>query len=288
MQINQKTIVVHLVSDSTGEVLGSVSRFLSAIYFDVSIKERYWYLTKTQRQVEDIITEVLAIKNQGLDCFVLHSFKNHALETQLEQGLKKASIVNVSATKYIARLFKSSFKLQNDLKQQKSDAFGGWGGGDFGQDYFQKIEAIEYTIAHDDGSLTEDLSEAQIVIIGPSRTSKTPVSIYLAYRGFKVCNIPFVSDDFFDVPYLKSLKNAVIVGLTINPERLEGIRQTRLNYIQSSGAKTDYVDIAKIKDEIQRARRLYSRLECFVIDVTQKSVEETAAYIASIYQKKIE
>jgi len=274
----QKQIIVHLVSDSTGEVLGSLSRFLSSVYFNTSIKERYWYLTKTQKQIDDIIGEIKA--NTNTQSFVLHSFKNPSLEGYLESALKANKLPNTSATKYISKLFKNTFGLQNEQGVTKQ-----FDNGEFGQDYFQKIEAIEYTIAHDDGNLADSLDEAQVVIIGPSRTSKTPVSIYLAYRGFKVCNIPFVTEDFFNLNYLKSLKNTTIIGLVINPDRLEGIRQTRLNYI-SNGAKTDYADIEKIKEEIQRARRFYSKLGCFVIDVTQKSVEETAAYIVSIYQKR--
>ena len=151
-------------------------------------------------------------------------------------------------------------------------------------EYFSRVEAISYTLNHDDGQSTWDLYDADIVIVGVSRTSKSPTSVYLSCRGYKTANIPFVSIETIPTT-IYDLKKPLIVGLTINPEKLVQIRQSRLSSLgQESG--TDYINIESIKSEISESRKLFAKLNSPVIDVTKRSVEETAAKIIQLFQEK--
>jgi hypothetical protein len=151
-------------------------------------------------------------------------------------------------------------------------------------EYFSRVEAISYTLTHDDGQSAWDLFDADIVLIGVSRTSKSPTSVYLSCRGHKTANIPFVSIE--TIPQtVYELKKPLIVGLTINPEKLVQIRQTRLASLGQEG-ETNYIDLEVIKKEVSESRKLFSRLQCPVIDVTKRSVEETAARITQLLQEK--
>jgi regulator of PEP synthase PpsR (kinase-PPPase family) len=150
--------------------------------------------------------------------------------------------------------------------------------------YFLRVDAISYTLNHDDGQAAFDYYDADIIIIGVSRTSKSPTSIYLSLRGYKVANIPFVNIQ--NIPEtVYQLKKPLIVGLVINPEKLVNIRQTRLNSIGENNI-CDYTDIEKIKEEILESKKLFAKLQCHVIDVTKKSVEETSAKIIQLLQDK--
>jgi regulator of PEP synthase PpsR (kinase-PPPase family) len=151
-------------------------------------------------------------------------------------------------------------------------------------EYFSRVDAISYTITHDDGQSSWDLYEADIVIVGVSRTSKSPTSVYLSCRGYKVANIPFVSIETIPTS-LFEIKKPLIVGLIINPEKLAQIRQSRLTSIGQE-ASSNYVEIESIKEEVAESRKLFNRLNCPVIDVTKRSVEETSAKIIQLLQEK--
>jgi hypothetical protein len=152
------------------------------------------------------------------------------------------------------------------------------------EEYFSRVEAINYTINHDDGQLSQNLYDADIIIIGVSRTSKSPTSVYLSCRGYKTANVPFVNIDA--IPQnIYDLKKPLIVGLIINPEKLVQIRQNRLISIGQIN-ETDYIDIDSVKIEVAESRKLFAKLNCSVIDVTKSSVEETAAKIIQLLQKK--
>jgi regulator of PEP synthase PpsR (kinase-PPPase family) len=151
------------------------------------------------------------------------------------------------------------------------------------QDYFDRVEAVNYTIAHDDGANTIDLEDADVVLVGVSRTSKTPTCVYLSYRGLAAANVPFVKgcplpDSLF------SLKKPLVVGLVISPDRLEQIRKSRLLSLKED-RETSYVDIDKIKEEVIEARKLFLKYKWPVLDVTRKSVEETTAIILQMLTK---
>jgi regulator of PEP synthase PpsR (kinase-PPPase family) len=151
------------------------------------------------------------------------------------------------------------------------------------EEYFEKMDAIHYTLAHDDGQEVETLDEADIILIGPSRTSKTPTCVYLSNRGIQAANIPIVNASSLP-DNLFQLEKPLIVGLTIDPERLEQIRKSRLLSLNET-SNTDYIDYEKIEQEIKEARKLYTQHKIPVIDVTRKSVEETCANIMQIYTK---
>jgi regulator of PEP synthase PpsR (kinase-PPPase family) len=151
-------------------------------------------------------------------------------------------------------------------------------------EYFMRVEAINYTINHDDGQGAWDLYDADIVIIGVSRTSKSPTCVYLSCRGYKAANIPFVKMDLIP-DSIYELKKPLIVGLTIDPNKLMQVRESRLKYLKQD-LEGEYVDIDSIKNELTESRKLFSKLSCPVIDVTKSSVEETAAKIMQLVQSK--
>lgn len=266
-----KKINIHLISDSTGETLSSISRAVMSQFEGCEAKEFVWPLVRTTSHIDRIISSIN--ENPGIILYtilkdeLIDKIKNHCHEV----GLPCVSAISpvVSAfSRYLDTPITKAIGRQHHLDQE----------------YFDRVEAINYTINHDDGQMSHEVSRADIIIIGVSRVSKSPTSIYLSCRGYKVANIPFVNIQ--TIPQeLFSAKNSLIVGLTINPEKLSQIRSTR---IKSLGEKseTDYIDIEKIKNEILESRKLYQKLECCIIDVTRKSVEETAAQIISLVQQK--
>ena len=266
-----KKINIHLISDSTGETLSSISRAVMSQFEGCEAKEFVWPLVRTTSHIERIISSIN--ENPGIILYtilkneLIDKIKNHCYEV----GLPCVSAISpvVSAfSRYLDTPITKAIGRQHHLDQE----------------YFDRVEAINYTINHDDGQMPHEVSQADIIIIGVSRVSKSPTSIYLSCRGYKVANIPFVNIQ--TIPQeLFSAKNSLIIGLIINPEKLSQIRSNR---IKSLGEKseTDYIDIEKIKNEILESRKLYQKLGCCIIDVTRKSVEETAAQIISLVQQK--
>ena len=150
-------------------------------------------------------------------------------------------------------------------------------------DYFSRIEALNYALSHDDGQMTDELEEADVVLVGPSRTSKTPTCVYLSYRGLYAANVPFVSG--CPLPEnLFSLNGPLVVGLVVTPERLVQIRKTRLQSL-SEDKTSDYVEMDKVKEEILEARKLFAKYNWPTIDVTRRSIEETVAKIINLYRE---
>ena len=153
----------------------------------------------------------------------------------------------------------------------------------FDESYFDKVEAIEFSLKHDDGQVLLDLEDADIILVGPSRTSKTPTSVYLAYNGFKTANVPFIYSFPFP-PTLESLKNPIIFGLIINPVRLIEIRESRMHLLQINDS-SDYTNIEIVQEECRGVKKLCLRNNWEVIDVSRRSIEETAAIIMKYYYK---
>ncbi len=269
---NPKRIInLHLVSDSTGETLSSVSRAVLAQFEDVESNDFIWPLTRTKGQIEKVKESIT--KNPGI---VLYTILEDTLIENLKSHCFSLQIPCIPVLSRIIDEFSSYLGLnisQTIGRQHLLD-----------RDYFSRVEAINYTINHDDGQSSWDLYEADIVILGVSRTSKSPTSVYLSCRGYKTANISFadpktVPTNIFD------LKKPLIVGLTINPEKLVQIRQTRLALL-GKDIESDYIDVEAIKGEIAESRKLFAKLNCPVIDVTKRSVEETAAKIIQLYQEK--
>jgi len=265
-----KTFHIHLVSDSTGETVDHVSRASLVQFPDIEAVEHVWTLVRSTEQLEKVIRSIE--ENPG---FVLYTFVNQQHSELLEEGCRRLQVPCVSVLDpIIAALgtYLNAKTLARPGGQHVMDA-----------EYFSRIEAMQYALAHDDGQSTWDLEEADIILLGVSRTSKTPTSIYLANRGIKTANIPIVPgcpipEELFNV------SSPLVVGLTKDPKRLVEIRRQRLKLLDQD-ENTDYVDIEMVSKEISDARRLYAKHEWEVINVSRKSIEETAATVIQLYQE---
>ncbi|MFT6106829.1 MAG: regulator of PEP synthase PpsR (kinase-PPPase family) [Rickettsiales bacterium] len=268
-----KTVNLHLISDSTGETLSSISRAVLSQFENVESIDFIWPLIRTKSQIEKAKESIA--KNPGIVLYTI-------MEDNLIEDLKKHCYkLNIPCIPALSRIID---EFSNYLGLNVNHAVGRQHNLD--REYFSKMEAINYTINHDDGQSSWDLYDADIVILGVSRTSKSPTSVYLSCRGYKTANVSFA--DIKTVPTnLYDLKKPLIVGLTINPEKLIQIRQNRLALI-GGDLDSDYIDIEAVKSEISESRRLFAKLNCPVIDVTKRSVEETAAKITQLFQAKRE
>ncbi|MFT5703085.1 MAG: regulator of PEP synthase PpsR (kinase-PPPase family) [Rickettsiales bacterium] len=271
--VTSKNINLHLISDSTGETLSSISRAALSQFENIDSTDFIWPLTRTKSQIEKVKESIT--KNPGI---VLYTLMEDDLIENLKNHCYQLNIPCVPALSRVINEFSNYLGLdinQSVGKQHRLD-----------RDYFSRVEAINYTINHDDGQSSWDLHDADIIILGVSRTSKSPTAVYLSCRGYKTANISFA--DIGTVPEnLDSLKKPLIVGLTINPEKLIQIRENRLALI-GGGIDSDYINIEAVKKEITESRKLFVKLSCPVIDVTKRSVEETAAKIIQLHQIKRE
>jgi regulator of PEP synthase PpsR (kinase-PPPase family) len=269
--MTQKPINIHLISDSTGETLGSVARAVLSQFEGVESNDFVWPLVRTKSQLEKVMDSIAA--EPGI---VMHTILHDELIEPLKRHCYELKIPCIPVLSHIIGEFSNYLGMSISHKIGRQHLLD--------SEYFSRVEAISYTINHDDGQAGWDLFDADIVIIGVSRTSKSPTSVYLSCRGYKTANIPFVAIETIP-PTIYDLKKPLIVGLTINPEKLVQIRQSRLTSI---GQETvgDYTDIESIKNEIAESRKLFTKLNCPVIDATKRSVEETAAKIIQLLQEK--
>jgi regulator of PEP synthase PpsR (kinase-PPPase family) len=248
-----------------------VARAVLSQFEGVDSKDFIWPLIRTKNEIDRVMESIA--KNPGIVMYTI-------LEEDLTELLKKKCYeLNIPCIPVLSRIIS---EFSNYLGMNISQTIGRQHLLD--EEYFSRVEAISYTINHDDGQGNWDLYDADIVIVGVSRTSKSPTSVYLSCRGYKTANIPFVS--IATIPTtIHDLKKPLIVGLVINPEKLAQVRQTRLNSM-GQDFDSDYIDVESIKNEIAESRKLFSKLNCPVIDVTKRSVEETAAKIIQLLQEK--
>jgi regulator of PEP synthase PpsR (kinase-PPPase family) len=272
--MDKRIINVHLVSDSTGETVSSICRSVMTQFEEMEVEEHIWSLVRTQRQIEKVIEGVKTFPG-----IVMYTLVQEELNKRLEEECKKLKTPCIPVLEEVLMQVSGYLGQKRNAKpgrQHQMDA-----------EYFARVEAINYTLQHDDGQQADDLEEADVVLVGVSRTSKSPTCVYLSYRGFKAANIPFVRTDALP-ENLSELKNPMVVGLVISPERLIQIRKTRLNELNEN-KQTSYVDAEAVEAEVREARRLFSKNNWPVIDVTRRSVEETAANIIQlINERKIE
>ncbi|OUR80474.1 phosphoenolpyruvate synthase regulatory protein [Alphaproteobacteria bacterium 46_93_T64] len=262
---------LHLVSDSTGETLQSIAKAALVQFEDADAIEHVWSLTRTVRQLDDILDSIE--KNPGL---VLFTLVNKEMRQILEQGCRKYNAPCVSILDPVMA------SLSQFLGQESRGLPGRQHTLD--QEYFSRIDALNYTMAHDDGQMPDGLDDADIILVGVSRTSKTPTSFYLSHRGIKTANVPIVVD--CPLPdQLFEVKKPFVVGLTTSPERLSQIRKNRLLSLKETN-DTSYVDLERIKEEVVVARKLCTKQGWPVIDVSRRSVEETAAQIITLYNRR--
>lgn len=262
---------LHLLSDSTGETLENIAKAALAQFDDVETLRHFWPMVRSEAHLERILQEIA--QNPGLVIFTLvNSTIRRTLETRCRaMGLPA-----------IAPLDPVSHALSGLLGQEAKARPGRQHSLDAA--YFARVDAIQFTIAHDDGIGAEDWEEADILLAGVSRSSKTPTSIYLANRGYKAANIPIVVESP-PPPELFTLRNPLIVGLTTSADRLVQIRRNRLLSLNQS-PETDYVDQQSVQREIAFARRMFADNGWPVIDVTRRSIEETAAAIIQLCNER--
>jgi [pyruvate, water dikinase]-phosphate phosphotransferase / [pyruvate, water dikinase] kinase len=265
-----KKFNMHLVSDSTGETVGSVARAVLAHFDDVEPEEFSWTLVRSKAQLEKVIEGIR--ENPGV---VMYTIVDTALRELLKMECAKRGLPCIGVLAGIVS------ELSAFLGQEVHALPGRQH--ELNEDYFSRVDAINYALAHDDGQGNWELEEADIVLLGVSRTSKSPTCVYLAHKGYKAANIPLVPDCPLP-PNLAELKKPLVIGLTINIERLQQIRKTRLQSLKQDH-DTDYVDLEKMQREIDEARKLFAKHKWPVIDVTKRSVEETAATIIQYLKK---
>ena len=256
---------VHLVSDSTGETLNAMLKATAAQFAAAKPLEHIYALVRSRRQMEKTLAAIEAAPG-----IVLYTVINPQLRRLLEIRCSELQTPAVSVLDPMLDAFTDYLGLEQTHKAGAQH--------ELDDKYFKRIEALDYTLSHDDGQMTWDLEPADVVLVGVSRTSKTPTCMYLANRGIKAANVPLVptSDP---PPELFELRKPLVVGLIASPERLAQIRKSRLGEINATGSADDYSDLDVIRAEVLRAKRLYAKHGWPTIDVTRKSVEETAAAI---------
>lgn len=264
----QRYFHLHLVSDATGETLITVGRAAAAQYKHSHAIEHIHSLVRTQPLVEQALTGME--ESPGI---VLYTLVDPALATALETGCRKLGIPCLSVLDPVLNAFQSYLGTRSEGRvgaQHVLDA-----------EYFRRIDALNFTLAHDDGQLVEGIGNADVVLVGVSRTSKTPTAIYLANRGIKTANFPLVQGAPVP-PELTSTRKPLIVGLVASPDRIVQVRQHRVLAMKSNDLTDSYVDRDRVTEEVAWSRKLCARQAWPVIDVTRRSIEETAAAVIAL------
>jgi regulator of PEP synthase PpsR (kinase-PPPase family) len=271
--MTERAYHLHLISDSTGETVGSVARACLVQFENVKVVEHVWSLVRTKGQMEKVMQAIEATPGPVIFTLIDPRLRDFLQEQCRRMGMACISVLDPVMSE-LARHFHSS-GAASPGRQHIMDA-----------EYFARIDAMHYTLAHDDGQGLHDLDRADVVLTGPSRTSKTPTCVYLANRGIKAANVPLVPHS--DPPSeLLSVNRPLVVGLVTDPERLVQIRRNRLRLLQDE-VETDYTDLDLVEEEMRQARRLFSRQEWPVIDVTRRSIEETAAAVMQMLSERRE
>ena len=264
---------VYLISDSTGETLDRIFLSLKSQFKNFDYEKKEFFFVRTEQQVNKIIEESSKTTNP----IILYTIVENKLAKYLS---KESEINNVPCFGVLGNLILSFSKLLNQKAIHKPSAQHV-----LDEDYYKRIEAIQFTMSHDDGKKTEDILRSDVILIGVSRTSKTPTSIYLANRGFKTSNIPLVMEQKVPKQIQKEKIKSCVIGLIADPERLADIRRNRVA-IMDDNRSSDYINIDSIKKEVEDSKNLFKKYNWPIIDVTRKSVEETAASIIKIIEIK--
>ena len=259
---------LHLVSDATGETLITVARAAAAQYATVAPIEHIYPLVRTEKQLDRVIAEI-----ETAPGIVLYTLLEETLTTRLEAKCREFGVPCLSILNPVLALFQSYLGADSTRRVGAQHTLNA--------EYFKRIDALNYTMLHDDGQHTDDLEHADVVLTGISRTSKTPTSIYLANSGVKTANVPLVPNMPVP-PNLERLTAPLVVGLTASPERIVQIRQNRLLGLNAHRDDDLYVDRQAVAEEIAFSRKLCARHNWPVIDVTRRSIEETAAAVLAL------
>ena len=265
------TYQIYLISDSTGETLDRIFLALKAQFLNINYKVHSYSFTRTENQILKILEDAEKNKNSII------------LYTIVDNNLAKY-LANVSENKKIpcfgvlGNLILNFSKILNQKANHEPS-----GQHILNEEYYDRIEAIQFTMNHDDGNLINEIDKSDIILVGVSRTSKTPTSIYLANKGFKTSNIPLVNENSLPEKLKKNPQMTCVVGLSTEPERLADLRKNRMNSLKET-ENLKYTDLENIKEEVLDAKKTFQKYKWPLIDVTRKSVEETAASIIKIHE----
>ncbi len=259
-----KRFHIHLVSDATGETLNSVARAAISQFEDIEVIEHFWSLVRGKRQIENVLAAIES--NPGVVVFTL---VNAGLRETLETGCRRLNVPAVPVLEPVIAALSNYLGIESHSEPGRQHALD--------SEYFDRIDAMHFVLTHDDGQSLHNLENADVVLLGVSRTSKTPTCFYLANRGIKAANVPLVPGSPV-APEIEALNNPVVIGLTTTPERLIQVRRNRLRSMNHD-QETDYVDLDMVREEVLSARRLFAKHQWPIIDVTRRSIEEVAAEI---------
>ena len=265
------TYQIFLISDSTGETLERIFLSLKAQFKNIDYKVNSFSFTRTENQIHKILD--LALKQEN--SIILYTIVDNSLAKFLANTCDKKKIPCFGVLGNLILNFSKLFNQKASHEPSGQHALN--------EEYYDRIEAIQFTMNHDDGNLLSDVEKSDIILLGVSRTSKTPTSIYLANKGFKTANIPLINKNSIPKNLKENPQNFCIVGLTTEPERLVDVRKNRMNSLKDK-KNQDYTNLDKIKKEIEEAKNTFKKFKWPTIDVTRKSVEETAASIIKIYE----
>jgi len=266
-----KTIVMHLVSHASGELVEMLARNAIIQLDGVEVKRRLWKMVRRLNQIPEILSALASSPG-----YVLHSISHSDVREALETGCRLLNIPCQFALEpligQLAAYSGAAIQFHNSSRDT------------FDEDYYRRVEAMKYTLAHDDGIGSDDLEGADVILVGVSRTTKTPTCMYLASRGIKAANVPLVAGAPTPSGLLRA-KEPLIVGLTINPAHLAMVRAARLKKLNDD-ANTVYADLDCLRKEVLEARRLFVRCGWPVIDTSQRAIEQTASMIIDMLRKR--
>ena len=264
------TYDIYLISDSTGETLERIFLAIKAQFKNFKYKTHFYSFTRTENQ----ISKILEVSQKNNNVIVLYTIVDNKLARHLSN---ECNSKNIPCFGILGDLIISFSKLldQKALNVPSRQHI-------MDEDYYKKIEAIQFTMNHDDGNSVDDIEKSDIILLGVSRTSKTPTSIYLANKGMKISNIPLVNENSVPDLLKENPKKKCVIGLTAEPDRLMDLRKNRMQSIKDS-ENTEYTNLDTIQKEMEDARKLFQKYKWPTIDVTRKSVEETAAAVLKIH-----
>ena len=267
----EKTHQIYLISDSTGETLDRIFLAIKAQFKNIEYKVHTYSFTRTENQILKILSDAEKYSNS----IILYSIVDSNLAKYLANTSDDKRIPCFGV---LGDLILNFSKLLNQKASHEPS-----GQHALNDEYYKRIAAIQFTMNHDDGNLVKEITKSDIILLGVSRTSKTPTSIYLANKGYKTSNIPLVSKNSIPQILKENPKITCVVGLNTEPERLVDIRKNRMSSLKETENKS-YTDLEKIKKEVEEAKNTFRKYKWPTIDVTRKSVEETAASIIKIYE----
>ncbi|MDC3187730.1 kinase/pyrophosphorylase [Candidatus Pelagibacter sp.] len=265
------TYQIYLISDSTGETLERIFLALKAQFKNIQYKIHSYSFTRTENQILKILEDAQTNENS----IILYTIVDNNLAKYLANTSDNKKIPCFGV---LGNLILNFSKILNQKASHEPS-----GQHILNEEYYDRIEAIQFTMNHDDGNLVNEIDKSDIILVGVSRTSKTPTSIYLANKGFKTSNIPLVNENSLPEKLKKDPQFTCVVGLSTEPERLVDLRKNRMNSLKETD-NTNYTNLDDIKDEVLKAKKTFQKYKWPVIDVTRKSVEETAASIIKIHE----